>query len=209
MLLNGLLLGLANGISCLATCSAILIPLFLGEGGRVHQNSKLLVGFLGGRLVGYLLFGVLAWAMGWLLLREPSMQSILGGVAYLVLAGFMASYGLRKPAPCLTSPHHLRTRLSRFPWLFPLVLGLLTGLNLCPPFLLAFTNAALNGTLLGSLLFFLAFFIGTSIYLIPVPLLGAIRKPASTQLIGKMAAGLMALFYIVSGIIMIYQGVVL
>jgi sulfite exporter TauE/SafE len=217
MLANGFLLGLANGLSCLATCAAALLPLMLGEGGRVKDHGRRLALFMLGRLAGYLLFGVLAWAAGWLLLRDAAAQAILAGAAYLLLAGLMLAYGLGKSPACLVAPKALRARLAGLPglaWLAPLIFGLLTGLNLCPPFLLAFTNAALNGTLGGSLLFFLAFFTGTSLYLLPLPLIGLVHNGAAAaqgaralQTIGKMAAVLMSFYYIVSGFLMIFEGV--
>lgn len=178
-MLNGLLLGLANGGACLATCSGILVPLFLGEGKPVKDNTWTMSGFMAGRLIGYLLFGLLAWMLNWLILRDPVYRAFIAGAAYLGLAGLMLAFGLGKlRVACALPPRALRPYLKKLPGLrpfIPVLFGLLTGLNLCPPFLLAFTNAALNGTLLGSLSFFLAFYIGTSIYLIPIPLIGLFR----------------------------------
>lgn len=217
MLLSGFFLGIANGIACLATCAAVLIPLFLGEGRRVRENGLLLAKFLAGRLAGYLLFGMLAWAANWVILRDAAARSVIFGVTYFILAGMMIAYGMGKlRLTCGVTPRDLRTRLGGYTWLrpwLPVIFGLLTGLNLCPPFLLAFTNAALNGTLVGSLAFFAAFFLGTSIYLLPVPLVGALRASFQTgqalQTVGKMAAVLMSLYYVYSGILLFLEGVVL
>lgn len=217
MLLNGFFLGLANGITCLATCAAVLIPLFLGEGRRVGENSRLLAKFLAGRLAGYLAFGLLAWTANWLVLHDPAARAIIFGAAYFILAGLMLAYGagwLR--LSCAVTPRDLRTRLGGRAWLrpwLPVIFGLLTGVNLCPPLLLAFTNAALNGTLVGSLAFFTAFFLGTSIYLLPVPLVGVLRGNLQTgqalQTIGKMAAVMMACYYVYSGILLFIEGAAL
>lgn len=215
MLISGFFLGVANGITCLATCAAVLVPLFLGEGQRLKENSLLLGKFLAGRLAGYLLFGVLAWAANWVILHEPAARSVIFGATYFLLAGMMLAYGAGKlHLTCAVTPRDLRARFGGYAWLrpwLPAVFGLLTGLNLCPPFLLAFTNAALNGTLIGSLAFFAAFFLGTSIYLLPVPLVGAFRSSPQTgqalQTIGKMAAVLMSLYYVYSGILLLIEGV--
>lgn len=216
MLINGFLLGLANGGACLATCAAVLVPLFLGEGRRVTENSWLLARFLAGRLAGYLLFGLLAWAAHWLLLREPAGRSYLFGLAYFGLAGLMLAYGLgRLRFACALPPRPLRARLGQRAWLrpwIPVLFGLLTGLNLCPPFLLAFANAALNNTLLGSLSFFLAFFAGTTLYLLPIPLVGLFSRfkhSAALQMVGRLAAALMAIYYIFSGMAMFMEGILL
>ena len=50
MFVNGLMLGLANGATCLAACAPMLVPLFLGESQRPRNNWGLLARFLGGRL---------------------------------------------------------------------------------------------------------------------------------------------------------------
>ncbi len=214
MMLNWLFLGLANGGACLATCAAVLVPLFLGEGRKVAENGWLMARFMAGRLAGYLLFGLLAWVLNWLILRDPAARSWIVGPAYLILAGLMLAYGLGKlRVACALPARPLRAQLAKIPWLrpgIPALFGLLTGLNLCPPFLLAFANAALNDTLAGSLGFFLAFFVGTSIYLLPVPLIGLFQRGSNTaalQMVGRLAAALMAVYYALSGLAILLQGV--
>jgi len=50
--LQGFLLGLANGTTCLAFCALALIPFLMHEGQTVRQNLVTLVKFLGGRMGG-------------------------------------------------------------------------------------------------------------------------------------------------------------
>lgn len=215
MIFSGFLLGLANGGACLATCAAVLVPLFLGEGRKPSENGGLLARFLAGRLAGYLLFGLLAWLAGGLILIDPAVRSRLFALATFVLAGLMLAYGLGKLkiAPCAVTPRQVRSRLGGLPALrpwIPVAFGLLTGVNLCPPFLMAFTNAALNGTLEGSLGFFAAFFVGTSLYLLPVPFVGLFRgHGAALQMVGRYSAALMSVYYIVSGVFTFLEGVIL
>jgi sulfite exporter TauE/SafE len=222
MIIKGFLLGLANGGACLATCAAVLIPLILGEGQKsgsaVREHAGLLARFLAGRLTGYLLFAVLAWAANWMILRDPAARSTIFALAYFVLAGMMLAYGLGKlKISCALPPRTLSARLGRVPALRPLIpslFGLLTGINLCPPFLLAFTNAALNGKLVNSLAFFAAFFVGTSLYLLPVPFIGLFqrgssRMAADLQWVGRLSAGLMSAYYIFSGVLMFVEGGIL
>ncbi len=87
-----------------------------------------------------------------------------------------------------------------------LTLGLATGLNLCPPFLLAVATAAEQATLLQSVLFFLTFFLGTSVFLIPAPFLGLLRGFPALQVVGKMAAGLIGAYYLYLGVTMLAGG---
>jgi hypothetical protein len=86
-------------------------------------------------------------------------------------------------------------------------MGLLTGLNLCPPFLLAFAAAGENPTLTHSLLFFLSFFLGTTLFFLPIPLLGACKCIPSLKIIGKLAAVVMSIYYFYTGMLMIMGGI--
>lgn len=229
--MQGFLLGLANGVTCLAYCAPVLIPLFLGQGRRVRQNGELMAQFLAGRLAGYLIFGLLAWATGRLIFGDSALRGVLFGGVYVLLGGLLALYGLGKTAEgeghpltfeggkrpaavvrrmvlgCPIPLGMLRPYLKRWPALVPAALGLLTGLNICPPFLLAFTGAASSPTLIGSLLFFGAFFVGTSVFFLPVIFVGVFRNQAALQTIGKLTAVIMACFYLFSGILHIFGGI--
>ncbi len=207
--MQGFLLGLANGATCLAYCAPVLIPFMLGEGRKTQQNWELLGKFLGGRLAGYLLFGLLAWLLGQIILSVSAYRSFILGAAYAVLAVLLLVYGFSKaPAACAGSLKGARARLRRWPTLLPLGLGFLTGLNLCPPFLLAFTGAVGTGSLAGSLGFFLAFFGGTSLYFLPMAFVGLMSHVNALRTVGKLVAVLMALYYAYSGIIYIAGGFV-
>lgn len=207
--MQGFLLGLANGVTCLAYCAPVLIPLMLGEGQKTRQNWGMLGKFLGGRLGGYLLFGLLAWLASQLIFGIPAYRNLILGVIYVVLAALLLVYGLLKaPAPCVGSIKGARAFLRRWPVLLPAGLGFLTGLNLCPPFLLAITSAANTGSLAASLLFFLAFFAGTSIYFIPTAFVGLASRVNALRTVGKLAAVLMALYYLYSGIIYLAGGLI-
>jgi Na+-translocating ferredoxin:NAD+ oxidoreductase RnfD subunit len=91
--------------------------------------------------------------------------------------------------------------------LIPLGMGFLAGLKVCPPLLLAFTDAASTGTLIGSLFLFLMFFVGTSIYFIPLSFLGAFAHVSALQIVGKFAAVIVALYYLFSGVYLFTGGV--
>jgi sulfite exporter TauE/SafE len=200
--MKGLFLGLANGTTCLAVCAPVLVPFLMHEGASIRQNLGTLLKFLGGRLGGYVLFGLLAWAMGSLLVLGAGYQMLLTGVAYVGLAALLLLGVLRKrvprAAPCALE--QARATFGRWPAVLPAGMGFLAAINICPPLLLAFTDAASTGTLLGSLLLFLTFFLGTSIYFIPLSLLGAFRRVGDLRIVGQIAAVLVALYYLVLGI---------
>ena len=206
--MQGFLLGLANGTTCLAFCAPVLVPFLLEEGKNVRQNLVALLKFLGGRLGGYMLFGLLAWATGGLLLRATGYQSLVIGVAYMGLAVLLLVAVLRKkaPAPGACAFAGARARLSRWPALLPVGMGFLAGLKICPPLLLAFTGAASTGTLVGSLVFFLTFFLGTSVYFIPLSFLGAFTRVSALRIVGQFAAVIVALYYLYAGILLLTGG---
>jgi sulfite exporter TauE/SafE len=205
--MEGFLLGLASGGTCLAYCAPVLVPLMLGGGQPARANGMVLAEFLFGRLGGYLLFGLLAGWTGQRILDDPILRSAMFGAAYLILAVMLLYFGLAKlPSACALGFAGPRKWLARRPALLPLGMGFVTGLNLCPPFLLAFAGAAYTGSLTASLLLFGAFFIGTSLYMLPLPILGAFHRHAAVALVGKMAAVLMAAYYLYSGVLTLLGG---
>ena len=207
--MQGFLLGLANGTGCLALCAPVLIPLLLSEGNNVHQNLVALLKFLGGRLLGYLFFGLLAWAVGGLLLAAGGFQATLIGGTYVGLSALLLVAVIRRksPTPGACALSGAQVRLRRWPAFIPVGMGLLAGLKICPPLLLAFTDAASNGTLGGSLLLFVTFFLGTSLFFLPLPLLGAFTHVPDLRIVGRFAAVIVALYYLVSGTLLFAGGV--
>jgi hypothetical protein len=61
---EALLLGLASGPACVASCSPVLVPSLLAERGGLLFNIRYLGAFLSTRLLGYLLFAAAAWEIG-------------------------------------------------------------------------------------------------------------------------------------------------
>ena len=199
---DGFLLGLATGATCLAYCSPVLLPFLLGEGSGIRKSALLLLQFLGGRLLGYLVFAALAWQAGQLWRQSGLLQETAIGSVYVVLAVLLIAYGRG------AFSNVCAVRAAKQKTLWPWLLGLLTGLNLCPPFLLAFAAAAQTRQLGDSLLYFFSFFLGTSLYFLPLPLFGGCGRREELKLVGRMAALVAALFYLYRGIVLIAEGVV-
>jgi len=55
-------------------------------------------------------------------------------------------------------------------------------------------------------LFFAAFFVGTSLYMVPLVLTSALRRWPALQVVGRLAAGVMGLFYLYQGFILCLGG---
>jgi hypothetical protein len=94
-----------------------------------------------------------------------------------------------------------------WPFMLPATIGLFTGLNFCPPFLLAFTNAAGEANLFRTLMFFSLFFLGTSIFFVPFPLIGTLRRINLLTIIGKLASGIMGIYYFYTGLMLVISGI--
>ncbi|MBU1205560.1 MAG: sulfite exporter TauE/SafE family protein [Proteobacteria bacterium] len=209
-MLEGFILGLSNGVTCVAYCAPVLIPYLLGEGKRISQNSALTVQFLLGRLSGYLLFAVFAWGINHSILQWMSKPDLLIGGAYVIFSVLLIFYGFFKTTTsCAASRiNGLRHKwVAIMPFSLPIIAGFVTGLSFCPPFLLAFTGAIERTSLLKSMLFFFAFFLGTSIFFIPTPFVGIFRGFSTLKMVGKMAAGLIGVYYLYSGIVMLIGGI--
>jgi sulfite exporter TauE/SafE len=209
-MLQGFLLGLANGTSCLALCAPIFLPFLLGEGRTVRRNVSLLIQFLAGRLGGYLLFGIAAWQVGQWIQGFASHGLFMGG-AYLVLAILLMAYGFTTPkvACAAEGGGQWLTRVTAgFPSVLPALLGLLTGLTLCPPFLAAFADASNRASLGGALAFFFAFFIGTTLFFVPLPFTGYLRKFDPVRVVGRLACGITGCFYLYRSLILLYTSLI-
>lgn len=209
VLTEGFLLGIANGGVCLGYCTPVLVPYLLGESSTV-RNSTISVGsFLGGRLVGYLAFAVLAWLAHFAVVDNLPHQKSIIGVATIALAVLLIAYGFAGwPRSCQAAA--AGAKLGKLPLrsslLMPVVLGLITGVNICPPLLMAFGSAAQLPGLWQSLAFFAAFFVGTSVYIAPLPLIGMAGRHEVIRTVGRLAAGVVGVFYLYSGIMNVATG---
>jgi len=202
MLVEGFLLGLASGGACLTYCAPVLVPWLLGEGRTVRASIVPVAGFLGGRLAGYLVFAVLAWLTQSMLGENLPHQKIVFAVITIGLALLLIVYGFTgRERNCRAASAGAAANPGRRSFmLMPVSLGFLTGVNVCPPLLLAFSRAAQLPQLWQSLLFFAAFFVGTSIYVVPLPLAGLACRSEKIRIVGRLAAGVIGLFYLYSGV---------
>ena len=211
---QGFLLGLSSGVTCLASCAPVLLPLLVGVRGGARRQGVLVGEYLAGRLAGYLCFGVLAWFGAQWVPGDLTGSPALKGGLYLSMGVLMLVHGVcvfRKaggaPAPrpearhagCAVSPWRVRTWLARWPAAIPAALGLLSGLNVCPPFVVALAQGSLAGNLAGVLLFFLSFFLATALFFVPLPLLGALSRRTGAMWVAAFAGSFVGLFFLYSG----------
>jgi len=72
---------------------------------------------------------------------------------------------------------------------------LVTGLNLCPPFVAAGLRATQEPNLTGVLLFFTVFFLGTSVWFLPSVSLGLLRRFEAIAVVARFTLFLLAAYY--------------
>jgi hypothetical protein len=211
---DALALGLASGPACLAACGPVLVPSLLAGPQGILPNLRAIAIFLSTRLVGYLLFAVVAWQAGALTSMLVKPHPHLVGLVYLVMAVVLAWYAYaakRKCAGACKSPKlvniggvdtdELTGAKSGVAGVA--MLGFLTGLNFCPPFVVAGIRAAQLGSLTGALVFFGVFFAGTSIWFVPFAGLGCVVRNEALITVARMTMGLVAFYYTALGIYMI------
>jgi hypothetical protein len=205
---EALALGLASGPACVAACGPVLVPALLTESAGLRPNARTLAVFLGARLLGYLLFAVAAWEVGTLASLLPAHRLLLSGAVNVILAGVLFWYAYSAKHICghacsksklvtigATESHRARGAA---------VLGLLTGLSLCPPFVAAGFRAAQLGSVLQALLFFTFFFVGTSVWFVPYVGLGCVVRNQAVVTVARMTMALIALYYLLIGIAMLW-----
>lgn len=204
---EALVLGLASGPACIAACGPVLVPSLLAERAGLQPHLRYLSAFLAARLLGYMLFAVVAWELGALASMLPAPRLLMMGAVYVLLAGVLFWYAVstrRSCAPSCADSKLVQIGENRNRGVaVAAALGLLTGLNLCPPFIAAGIRAAQLGSLAAALFFFAAFFLGTSLWFVPFISLGCIARNQAVLTVARMAMVLIALYYLSLGIAML------
>jgi len=200
-------LGLASGPACIAACGPVLVPSLLAERTGWRSHARYLFVFLAARLLGYLLFAIVAWELGLLASLLPAPRLLIMGVVYVLLAGVLLWYAYSARRSCSSScadSKLVQIGESRNRGVIgAAALGLLTGLNLCPPFVAAGVRAAQSGSMVAAILFFFFFFLGTSVWFAPFLSLGPIVRNHAVLTVARMAMVLIALYYLSMGIAML------
>jgi sulfite exporter TauE/SafE len=197
-LIEGWGLGLATGMVCLATCTPIYLPYLLSNDNKPGKSFLAVLEISLGRFFTYLAFGAVAGFLGKNIAEVN--RHLFTSIAYILLSLYLILTAVRthqKEKKCHI-PKMAQVTSSAF------VLGILTGVNFCPSFLIALSKAVnLGGVLQGTTLFF-GFFLGTTLYLIPMGFVGFFHKVKELKLIGRIASVLIALWFLVSGIRGVY-----
>ncbi len=190
------ILGLSMGPACLGYCAPVCIPLLACQKRPWKDSARVLGLFLLGRLAGYSVVGAVAGAMGTLLFRNLS-PTVWGAVRILMgLALLLFSLVVEAP------------RQRWFPRLggrkgslgFAACMGLLTGLNLCPPFGAAVAGAAASASVRDGLVYFWAFFAGTAVYFGPVLFINPLSRKDAFRHVARICLFLTGIWLAAEGV---------
>lgn len=190
---QGMLLGLSTGIFCLVTCAPVYVPFVLSEDRKLRQNILSIGEIAMGRLIAYLFFGLILGILG-KQIDGPWLNRAVG-TAMIMLSIFMLTFVVVKKWP-----HFGLCKLSKKYVNYPAFFGFLTGINVCPPFLLAMSAALSYTNVTGSILLFGGFFIGTSYYLILLVPLGLAAKVESIRQIGLITSVMSGVMFFALGL---------
>jgi sulfite exporter TauE/SafE len=198
-LAEGIVLGLATGTSCLATCGPVYTP-YLMQTGRSLFASLLVIGEISaGRFASYLAVGAIAGAFGQSIADEKRIPLTI--ITYILFSVFLILTSVRsgrKERYCI--PGRWYAFVER-----PFLLGVLTGVNLCPPFLLALAKTVNHAGVFSGMLFFAAFFIGTTVFLLPLAFAGMAGRQSTLRRFARFASIGVAAWFILQACLLLYR----
>ncbi|MGE0087628.1 MAG: sulfite exporter TauE/SafE family protein [Desulfococcaceae bacterium] len=189
MILKALMLGLSAGAFCMGTCAPVLMGLLLSRAEKGWRGNAVSLGlFLLGRFLAYILFAVISFGIGEIFRGSMIFSTLLLPSGEILLGLLMLIYSIHTHFPhlsfCGTALKWPQSRWTLF------AAGVFTGMNLCPPFLMAVGMAADSVSVWDSILFFTVFFMTTTLYLLPFVFSGIAARFAPVRSAARIVCGL-------------------
>jgi len=203
---DSFILGLSSGSSCLVTCGIVMFPYLLARSAGIKRIATDLSVFLFTRLFVYLILATVSWLFGQAIFTNPVIRNVVPGALYIVFAVMLVWYSISNnrtfdcPAKIVAAVNNKRV--------VPVFLGIVNSIGFCPALLIILTKGATQGTLVQSYVSFFAFFVGSSVWFLPLPLAGKIRKKEALKTIGIMATGLAGIIFMIKGLTILIGGLI-
>jgi sulfite exporter TauE/SafE len=190
-LAEGFLLGLATGTTCLATCGPVYAPYLMQYGRTLPKSLLAILELSAGRFFSYLVVGAAAGLLG----RQVHFEGkgLITAAGYCLFSIFLLVTAFRTHRRDNCCPTGRWTGIIDR----PLVLGILSGINICPPFLLALTKAISGSGPAAGMTLFAAFFVGTSIWLLPIAAFGLLGERKLFRSIARWGAVAVSVWFLV------------
>lgn len=191
---EGFVLGLSTGISCLATCGPVYTPYLMQYDRNLVKNLVVICELSAGRFLAYVVVGAAAGLFGKHIDFDGKEQIMTTG--YILFSVFLLITVFRthhRDHHCYIDRAKKSAILDR-----PFVLGILTGVNICPPFLLALTKAFEGAGPVAGMILFSTFFVGTTLFLLPLSAFGILGSKPVFRNIARWGAVLVSIYFIVT-----------
>ncbi|MBN1754788.1 sulfite exporter TauE/SafE family protein, partial [bacterium] len=175
------------------TCGLIYLPYIISARQKLLGSFILVLKLSLGRFIGYVIFGALAGYLGRIM--PYTFRNMLIHSIYIIMGIFLVASAFRgnKEENCNTRKWLKFTNSS-------ILLGFFTGINLCPPFILAFSRAMELGGVASGILLFLGFFCGTILYIIPLGFAGFASRLKMLRNIARGVAIIVGLWFFIQGV---------
>lgn len=203
---DSLILGISTGSACVATCGMVMFPYLMSGSAGIKRITIDLSIFMLTRFVAYFFLATLSWYFGQALFQNPVVKNIVPGILYIVLSIMLVYYSISKsrkhdcPAKMITTINNKK--------IIPILVGLVNSLGFCPALFIVLTKGATQNSLMQSYLAFTAFFIGSSVWFLPLPFVGKIKKVEVLRTIGILATGLAGIIFMIKGITILIGGII-
>jgi sulfite exporter TauE/SafE len=196
---EGFLLGLATGTTCLATCGPVYMPYLMQYDRALSKSLLVILELSAGRFASYIAVGALAGLIG----RQVDFEGkgLITATGYCLFSIFLLITAFRT---------YKRDQNCPMGWWAgivdrPLVLGMLTGINICPPFLLALTKAFHGSGVVAGMSLFAAFFVGTSLFLLPISAFGLLGSRKLFRSIARWIAVAVSVWFLIQAGLLMYE----
>jgi sulfite exporter TauE/SafE len=203
---DSFILGLSSGSACLATCGIVMFPYLMSGSAGVKRIASDLFLFLITRLLIYFILATLAWHFGQAIFSNLVVRNLVPGILYIVFAVMLVWYSISENRNKECPVKIVKTVKNHR--LVPVFLGIVNSLGFCPALFIIMTKGATQGTLTQSYIAFLAFFLGSSVWFLPLPLAGRIKKREILKTIGILATGLAGIIFMIKGITNLIGGII-
>ena len=200
------ILGISSGSACLVTCGLVMFPYLMSYSSGVKRIVYEISIFLLVRLLVYFILATIAWHFGQLFLSTSIMHNIIPGVLYILFAIMLIWYSADKYRKPVCPAELVNTVRNKH--LVPIILGIVNSLGFCPALFLILTKSATQSTLCQSYISFIAFFVGSSLWFLPLPLTGKLKKRDVLEKIGILATGIAGVIFMIKGLTNIIGGII-
>jgi len=200
MILEGLIIGLSVGTSCLASCGPLIMSVIMKNASSTSGAYSYLARFMGGRFIAYMAIAAITCMM-----RGSQWQSanLMGYLSIAIGLMMIANAIVQLPSYCMKGVGVKAFIRGHAPQIYVPSLGFISSISICPPVIATATASLSAPTAIEGIMTFVLFFVGSSIYMFPLPLIALIDDKDTIKTIGKFMSWIIGVMFIVKGIITI------